>query len=348
MDSEIESLKDNNVFTVIPLPNGKKAVGGRWVYSLKNNPNGDVAHKAKFAAKGYAQVKGSDYSDTFSPTAKMTTVRMLMQVSADYELVVHQLDVKTAYLNAPIDCEVYTIQPEGYKETKDGMNLVWKLNKSLYGLKQSGGNWNFVLSEFFQQNGFRQSEVDACLYFKHGESVIIFIVIWVDDIVIAASSEKLLNDTKDLLKNKFKMKDLGPISWFLGIEFKQTDDGIEMGQSYYLKGILERSNITDCKPRSTPCEVKLDVYDSENDVDKDESECRYREIVGSLVYAMTCSRPDLSWIVTKLSQHLSKPTKTDWMIVKHVLRYVKGTLDFKLAYQKSKNGLKIVGFSDSD
>ena len=174
MDSEMESLKDNNVFTVIPLPNGKKAVGGRWVYSLKNNPNGDVAHKARFVAKDYAQVKGSDYSDTFSPTTKMTTVRMLMQVSADHELVVHQLDVKTAYLNAPIDCEVYTIQPEGYKETKDGMNLVWKLNKSLYGPKQSGRNWNLVLSEFFQQNGFKQSEVDACLYFKHGESVIIF------------------------------------------------------------------------------------------------------------------------------------------------------------------------------
>ena len=256
MDSEMESLKDNHVFTVIPLPNGKKAVGGRWVYSLKNNLNGDVAHKARFVAKGYAQVKGSDYSDTFSPTAKMTTVRMLMQVSADHELVVHQLDVKTAYLNAPIDCGVYTIQPEGYKETKDGMNLVWKLNKSLYGLKQSGRNWNCVLSKFFQQNGFKQSEVDACLYFKHGESVIIFIVIWVDDIVIAASSEKLLNDTKYLLKNKFKMKDLGPISWILGIGFKQTDDGIEMGQSYYLKGILERFNMTDCKPRSTPCQIR--------------------------------------------------------------------------------------------
>ena len=106
--------------------------------------------------------------------------------------------------------------------------------------------------------------------------------------------------------------------------------------------------MTDCKPRSTPCEVKIEVYDSENDVDKDESERRYRESVGSLVYAMTCSRPDLSWIVTKLSQNLSKPTKTDWMIVKHVLRYVKGTLDFKLTYQKSKNCLKIVGFSDSD
>ena len=184
------------------------------------------------------------------------------------------------------------------------------------------------------------------MYFKHGESVLIVIVIWVGDIVIAATFEKMLNDTK--VKNKFKMKDLGPISWFLGIEFKQTDDDIEMGQSYYLKGTLERFNKTDCKPRSTLCEVKLDVYDSENDDDKDESERRYREIVGSLVYAMTCSRPDLPWIVTKLSQHLSKPTKTDWMIVKHVLRYVKGTLDFKLVYQKSKNGLKIVGFSDSD
>ena len=127
-------------------------------------------------------------------------------------------------MNAPIDCELYTIQPEGYKETKQ--IFIWP--------KTKWEELEFFLSEFFQQNGFKQSEVDACLHFKHGESVLIFIVIWVDDIVIAASSEKLFNDTKDLLKNKFKMKDLGPMSWFLGIEFKQSDDGIEMGQSYYL------------------------------------------------------------------------------------------------------------------
>ena len=322
MDSEMKSLNDNNTFTVMPLPDHKKAVGSRWIYSLKSDPDGNVIHKARFVAKGYAQVEGLDYSDTFSPTAKMTTVRMVMQFSVEYNLIVHQLDVKTAYLNAPVDCEVYLLQPEGYEKRHDDIRLVWKLNKSLYGLKQSGRNWNIVLNEFFQENDFTQSEVDACLYFKKSESVLIFIVVWVDDIVVAANTNKLINQTKDLLKKKFKMKDLGPITWFLGIQFKQTSDSIEMNQSHYLKGILERFKMSDCKPRSTPCEMKLEVYEQRNEEIKDDNndDKRYREIVGSLVYAMTCSRPDLAWVVTKLSQHLAKPTKVDWMMIKHVER----------------------------
>ena len=148
MDSEMTSLIDNDTFTVTTLPAGKKAIGSRWVYSVKNDPAGNILHKARFVAKGYSQVHGSNYFDTFSPTAKITTVRVLMQLSAEFDLSVHQLDVKTAYLNAPIDCDVYILQPEGYEEGEKSDRLVWKLNKSLYGLKQSGRNWNIVLSEF--------------------------------------------------------------------------------------------------------------------------------------------------------------------------------------------------------
>ena len=170
MDSEMKSLIENDTFSVVPLPKGKTVVGSRWVYSLKNDPAGNIVYKARFVARGYSQVAGMDYSDSFSPTAKMTTIRLLMQFAAEYGLTVHQLDVKTAYLNAPIDCEVYLTQPEGYSQVGERHNetLVWKLKKSLYGLKQSGRNWNAVLDSFFKENGFTQSEVDACLY-KKGE-----------------------------------------------------------------------------------------------------------------------------------------------------------------------------------
>ena len=310
MESEMKSLIENKTFTVMPLPKDKKAIGSRWVFSLKVDPDGKEIYKARFVAKGYAQIQGADYLDTFSPTAKMTSIRMIMQFSAEYNLLVHQLDVKTAYLNAPIDCEVYMQQPEGYIESGVDEVLVWKLNKSLYGLKQSGRNWNIVLNEFFGKNGFSQSAVDACLYFQRDESNIAFIIIWVDDIVVAANSIKLMDNIKNMLKKEFKMKDLGPISWFLGIQFRQTNSGIEMNQSFYLKGILERFNMSDCKPRSTPCELKIDAYDpGTDDIVDSSNDRRYREIVGSLVYAMTCTRPDLAWIVTKLSQHLGKPNK---------------------------------------
>ena len=346
METEMKALKENDVFSVVPLPKDKKLVGSRWVYSVKDKPDGSVLHKARFVAQGFSQEKGSDYSDTYSPTVKMGTVRMLIQFAAENQMPVHQLDVKTAYLNAPIDCEVYIRPPEGFSEENIGGKLmVWKLNKSLYGLKQSGRNWNIVLTNFFKSNGLQQSKIDPCLFVDEENATLI--AIWVDDIIITASSDSLICSIKDLLKNRFKMTDLGLIKWFLGIEFEQSDKGISMCQSRYLKGVLERFDMQDCKPRTTPSELKLEDYDRPAD-NSTADITKYREMVGSLIYAMTCSRPDLAYIVTKLSQSLANPSQGDWITVKHVLRYIKGSYDKKLTYTKSQHGLKIVGFSDSD
>lgn len=143
MKEEMDSLRENDTFTLTTLPEGKNAVGGRWVYAVKNNSDETETYKARYVAKGYSQVAGIDYKETFSPTANMTSVRCLMQLAAQYDLELHQMDVKTAYLHAPIDCEVYMEQPEGFEVRSDtGEQLVCKLNKSLYGLKQSGRNWN--------------------------------------------------------------------------------------------------------------------------------------------------------------------------------------------------------------
>ena len=345
MDDEMESLQDNNTFDVVSLPKGKKIVGGRWVYAIKEGPDEEELFKARYVAKGFTQVHGTDYFETFSPTAKMSSIRILMQVAAEFNLIVHQMDVKTAYLNAPIDVEIYVKQPEGY-EIKNGAEVfVLKLNKSLYGLKQSGRNWNSLLHKFFVSNDFVQSSVDPCVYFDRSASGLVIILVWVDDLVLAASSHKLLSKIKNLLKSTFKMKDLGPISCFLGMKFVQHADCIEVDQSRYLKKILARFGMEDCRPRSTPCEVNPAAFDPD---ESDEPQKKYREIVGSLIYAMVCSRPDLCWVVTKLSQHLDKPNKGDWIMVKHVLRYLKGTLDYKLVYRKSEGGLSLHGYSDSD
>ena len=239
----------------------------------------------------------------------------------------------------------------GFREESENTTLVWKLKRSLYGLKQSGRNWNVVLSQFFISNGFTQSKVDVCLFTLNNKSGDAFVVVWVDDIILAANSNTLLHKIKNDLKEKFQMKDLGPISYFLGIQFNQTKNTISMSQSHYLTGVLRRFKMEDCKPRSTPCESNLDAYKTKsNDITQQEDnvEGKYREIVGSLVYAMTCSRPDLAWVVTKLSQHLENPSDRDWMTLRHVLRYVKGTVNHRLVYRKSKNGLKLTGHSDSD
>ena len=178
-----------------------------------------------------------------------------------------------------------------------------------------------------------------------------YIVIWVDDLLLAANSHGLLQKIKSMMKDQFKMKDMGPISYFLGIQFEQTEETITMDQSFYLKNVLYRYQMQDSRPRKTPCEANIDTYrPTDKETIHDDIKCKgsYREIVGSLVYAMTCSRPDLSWVVTKLSQHLENPSAAEWITVKHVLRYIKHTVDYKITFRKSKNGLKLICHSDSD
>lgn len=200
MEDEMNSLKENNTFTLTTLPEGKRAVGGRWVYAIKENPDGRV-YKARYVAKGYSQVAGIDYNETFSPTADITSVRVLMQLAAQYNLKLHQMDVKTAYLHAPIDCEIYMKQPEGFEvESKTGEELVCKLSKSLYGLKQSGRNWNKMLHDFLIENDFVQNSADYCVYSKQTDKERVILIIWVDDLIIAASNDQILRDVKEMLR----------------------------------------------------------------------------------------------------------------------------------------------------
>lgn len=188
MEEEMDSLTENNTFTLTTLPEGKPAVGGRWVYAIKENLD-EVIYKARYVAKGYSQVPGIDYNETFSPTADMTSVRALMQLAVQYDLELHQMDVKTAYLHAPIDCEIYMEQPEGFEvKSKTGEKLVCRLNKSLYGLKQSGRNWNKMLHDFLPENGFVQNSADYCVYSKQNDKERVMLIIWVDDLIIAASN----------------------------------------------------------------------------------------------------------------------------------------------------------------
>ena len=151
-------------------------------------------------AKGYSQVPDIDYHETFSPTARVTSVRMLMQIAVQDDLLVHQMDVKTAYLNAPIDCEIYIEQPDGYEVyDKGGEKLVCKLNKSRYGLKQSGRNWNSMLHVYLLDEGFEQSQADPCVYTRFRNDAKAIIIIWVDDMIIAATNDYMLNSVKSSL-----------------------------------------------------------------------------------------------------------------------------------------------------
>ena len=344
MDKEHNILIENDTYELVELPYGEKAVPGRWVYILKPDQVGTTKHRARWCAKGFHQEHGVNYEETFSPTAKIQSTRMVVQVAAQDDMIVGQMDVNAAYLNADIDCDVYMQQPDGYVEDP---SKVCKLKKAIYGLKQAGRQWNCLLNECLSKDGFVKSEADPCLFTKNTEDGRVILLVWVDDLIIATSNLDLLNNVKTFLSNSFQMKDLGSLHWFLGIEFNVTRNAISMNQSQYIHNILARFGMSDCKPKSTPCDPSVyDLLQTESDVL--ENATLYREIVGSLIYLMTSTRPDLAYVVNLLSQYMSSPHTVHLTIAKSVLRYIKGTIDYKLQYVKSNNGLKLTVFSDSD
>ncbi len=277
----------------------------------------------------------------------MTSVRVVMQKAAQENLVLHQMDVETAYLHAPIDHKIYIEQPEGYEQKSEkGEKLVGKLEKSLYGLKNSGRNWNAVLHECLTKNGFTQNPADNCVYTKEKCDEKVILIVWVDDLIIAANSESVLESVKGMLTERFKMKDMGRLKYFLSIDFEQTDGLVKMSQERYVRKILDRFDMQSCKTRETPCEPKLDYSE---DAEKIEESRKFREAVGRLIYLSTCTRPDLSFVVSKLSQHFAEPTEQHWNTVKHVFRYLKGTAEQGLCFRRNdteKLGLKV--YSDAD
>jgi hypothetical protein len=343
MKKEIEALKENDTYKLVELPHGAEIIGGKWVYTLKETADGHKVHKARFVARGFSQTEGVDYDEVYSPTAKMTSLRMIMQLAAQYNMKIEQMDVKSAYLNAPVEHEIYVQQPKGF-QVNDGKNMVWKLKKSLYGLKQSGRNWNQLIDQTLRDMKFEGSEIDPCVYFKRSTDEQTFILIWVDDIIIASNDQKGTQKIKQELMSKFRMKDLGKLKNFLGIEFEDKDNEIVMKQTKYLMKVLQRFGMEECKAKDTPCEMKLE-FTEENNHSKQHN---YREMIGSLIYLMTVTRPDLCYIVSKLSQYLDRPTAECFVYAKHVLRYLKGSIDYGLHFRKSTEGLKITGYSDSD
>ena len=201
-----------------------------------------------------------------------------------------------------------------------------------------------MLHTHLKENNFVQSPADNCVYTKHEGDNMVVIVVWVDDLIVGANDPELLSEKKQILKDKFKMKDLGKLSYYLGIDFEQGDGYVKMNPKRYIKKVLSKFGMTDCKPRCTSSEQKLVYVTDAIPVDSR----KYREAVGSLIYIMMCTRPDICWIITRLSQHLSKPLQSHWVAVKQVLRYLKGSIDKELVYTKSGDGLMLVGYSDAD
>jgi hypothetical protein len=350
---EIQALVDNGTFELVQLPPGRKAIGSRWVFKVKRNADGSIErYKARVVAQGFAQRPGFDYTETFAPTPKWAALRAILAIAAIEDLELESVDISSAYLNGQLEEEVYMRQPEGFVE--NGNDWFWRLYKSLYGLKQAGRCWHNKLNEVLEQMGFKRLICEHSIWvYSRGTSRII-IPVFIDDMTIAAKTKEEIAQVKDELKAHFKLRDLGPTSWLLGVEIKRNRSkcSITLSQRQYILDILQRFNMEDCKPVSTPIDPSVRLSSSmspQSSADvKFMQSVPYLQAVGALMYLATATRPDIAYAVGVLARFNKDPGLLHWKAVKHLFRYLKGTLDYKLTYSPTASLEPFVAYSDAD
>ncbi|CAB4028654.1 Hypothetical predicted protein, partial [Paramuricea clavata] len=349
MEKEMESLKTNEVWNLVELPENRKAVGSKWVFRVKTDADGTVeTHKARLVAQGFSQTFGDDYDETFSPVARFESVRTVIALAAQHGLKLHQMDVTTAFLNGDLKEEVYMKQPEGFID-KGKEHLVCRLRRSICGLKQSPRCWNSVLDRKLKNMGFVQTTGDPCIYVKEEGGEIFIIAVYVDDILLAGKNDQKINEVKQALAEQFQMKDMGQRHYFLGVKVIQKPDSKEIwiGQEAYTKSVLERFGMESSKPASTPVNPGTKLKKAADDSQRVD-QVNYQCAVGHLLYLSTKTRPDIAYAVSDVARFSAHPTEEHWIAVKRIMRYLNGTRDMGLLYDGSKTTTSCVGYSDAD
>ncbi|RVW98461.1 Retrovirus-related Pol polyprotein from transposon TNT 1-94 [Vitis vinifera] len=345
MVDEMAALHSNGTWDLVVLPSGKSTVGCRWVYAVTVGPDGQVDRlKARLVAKGYTQVYGSDYGDTFSPIAKIASVRLLLSMAAMCSWPLYQLDIKNAFLHGDLADEVYMKQPPGFVAQGES-GLVCRLRRSLYGLKQSPRAWFGRFSSVVQEFGMLRSTSDHSVFYHHNSlGQCIYLVVYVDDIVITGSDQDGIQKLKQHLFTHFQTKDLGKLKYFLGIEIAQSSSGVVLSQRKYALDILEETGMLDCKPVDTPMDPNVKLVPGQGEPLGDPG--RYRRLVGKLNY-LTITRPDISFPVSVVSQFLQSPCDSHWDVVIRILRYIKSTPGQGVLYE-NRGHTQVVGYTDAD
>ena len=318
-EEELRALKENKTWEITNLPRGKKAVGCRWIFTPKFNPDGSIdKYKARLVAKGYTQTYGIDYEETFAPVAKFSTINILLSIAANLDWSLHQLDIKNAFLNGDLEEEVYMEVPEGVKAPN---NTVCRLKKSLYGLKQSPRAWFDRFSRVLKKMTFVQGQADHTLFTKHNGEKVTILIVYVDDIVITGNDESSIAQLKQALASEFQVKDLGQMRYFLGMEITRSRKGINVSHRKYTLDLLHETGMLGAKPEETPMDDKCKLEIKEKGVPANSE--RYRRLVGKLIY-LTHTRPDISFAVGMVNQFMHQPQKEHMDAVMRILGYLKG------------------------
>jgi hypothetical protein len=361
--AEIDALTTNGTWELVELPEGRKVVGSRWVFLIKRKADGTIdRYKARLVAKGFSQMPGVDFDQTWAPASRLTSIRAIFAQAAMEGHFIHTVDVNNAYLNGEIEpeYEVYMEQAPGFEiknPNSKGRRWVCRLKKGLYGLKQSGRLWYQKLASELEALGFAQIKSDPAIYIWEKDGIRLIVPVFVDDITITSKSEEKIQWLKDSLAKVFKIKDLGPTTYLLGIkvDYDRENRVMRLSQTQYILDMLARFKMEDCYPVGTPMDpgsgAILTKYVPNKADNKEMKNVPYMNAVGALMYLAIGTRPDIAYTVAKLAQYNSNPGPKHWKAVQHVFRYLKGTKDLKLTYRNDGSQISselFQAYSDAD
>lgn len=350
MKEEYDALMENKTWYLTNLPANRKAIDSKWIFKTKRDADGNITrYKARLVVKGCAQRKGIDFEETFSPVVRYSSIRYLIALAAKFNLEIEQMDAVTAFLQGDLDDEVYVLQP---KEFRQGTQ-VCRLNKAIYGLKQASRQWNKKLDATIKEVGLKQSKVDPCIYHRVQSGKMLFLAVYVDDILLFSNDIKMKAIVKSHLQKRFKMKDLGEASSCVGLHItRNREEGkIFIDQSKYINAILAKFNMSDCKPVATPFDsnqkLSSDMSPKTEIEVQEMAKVPYQEAVGSILYLTQGTRPDIAYAVNTVCKYSRNPGKAHWSAVKRIFRYLRGTANAKLVFSKN-GGPEITGYCDAD
>lgn len=320
--TELEQLKRTGTWKLVECPSNAIPIGNKWVFLQKYNKYGELLkYKGRLVAKGCSQRPGSDFTDTFSPVVRLETIRAILSLVPSHKLKTQQMDVKGAYLNGILKEKVYMKQPEGYD---DGTGRVCLLIKTLYGLKQSGQEWNKELDMQLKEKGFKNLRSDPCAYIRRIGDELEIITVWVDDLLLFTGTDQTMIKLKAELQTMFELTDMGEPSKIVGIEINQHADYIAISQTKYIESILHKEGMENVNPVSTPLDPNVKLEPNPEAAESNHSNT-YASLIGSLQYLATATHPDIAYAVNRLASYTANPTLTHYSAAKRVLRYQKIT-----------------------
>ncbi|GJW79107.1 retrovirus-related pol polyprotein from transposon TNT 1-94 [Tanacetum coccineum] len=320
MQEEINEFEGLEVWELVPCPDNVFLIKLKWIYKVKTDkPGGVLKNKARLVAQGFRQEEGIDFEESFAPVARIEAIRIFISNAAHKNMMIYQMDVKTAFLNGELKEEVYVSQSEGFVD-QDNPSHVYKLKKAPYGLKQAPHAWYDMLSSFFISQRFSKGAVDPTLFTRHARNDLL------------------------LMATKFKMSMMGQMSFFLGLQISQCPRGIFINQSKYASEIVKKYGLNSTDSVDTPM---IEIKKLDEDLQgKQVDATLYRGMIGSLMY-LTASRPDLNYVVCLCARYQAKPTEKHLQAVKRIFRYLNGTINMGLWYSKDTD-MSLTAYADAD